>query len=85
MTHANVLVGVDYDDGSPWPSDNNSSSIYLTDLSADASNGAYWALSSVGTSTPTFEGYQSEALGGNSGSDVGSPGAGIPTVVDLVY
>ncbi|HMB90640.1 MAG TPA: lamin tail domain-containing protein, partial [Rhodothermales bacterium] len=82
-THANVIAGVDYDDGSPWPSDNGNGSIYLTDLSTNPNDGANWALSSDGAVTPTFDAYTSEAAGGNSGSDIGSPGPG-PVLVTLL-
>lgn len=73
--HANALISLPYDDdGTIWPLDNGSASIYLTDLTADATVGSNWALSAAGTATPTFTGYQSLAGGGNSGNDVGSPG-----------
>jgi predicted extracellular nuclease len=72
-THANTIVDVDFDDSSPWPVDDGSASIYLTDLAADANDGNNWALSTVGGITPTFIGYPSAAAGGNSGNDVGSP------------
>lgn len=73
--HANAIATVNYDDASPWPTDDNSASIYLTDLSADVNEGSNWALSEIGTETPAGgAGYQSAAAAGNSGSDVASPG-----------
>jgi endonuclease/exonuclease/phosphatase family metal-dependent hydrolase len=60
---------VNYDDASPWPTQIEGRSIYLTNLSADNNAGANWARSVSGTakavsaSGPTF-----------STSDVGSPG-----------
>jgi endonuclease/exonuclease/phosphatase family metal-dependent hydrolase len=60
---------VDYDNSTPWPSDSEGHSIYLTNLAADNNNGANWARSIANTSKvvsptgPTF-----------STSDVGSPG-----------
>ena len=77
----NAVDFVTYDDSAPWPVDNNDSSIYLTDLSADNNVGSNWALSEVGTATPTGVGRDSvaDAASGNDG-DVGSPG-GDPEVV----
>jgi endonuclease/exonuclease/phosphatase family metal-dependent hydrolase len=60
---------VNYDNASPWPSNNNASSIYLKNLSADNNAGANWARSLAGApkvvspTGPTF-----------STSDIGSPG-----------
>jgi Ca2+-binding RTX toxin-like protein len=65
-----------------FPVNNNSASIYLTDLSADNSVGSNWAASSVGGITPVFTGYQSKAAGGNSGLDIGSPQTP-PTIITL--
>ncbi|MBP0015242.1 MAG: lamin tail domain-containing protein [Roseofilum sp. SBFL] len=73
-THANAIETVAYDDTAPWPVDNNSASIYLTDLTADNTDGSNWALSTTGGSTPLGTGYLSANAGGNSGSDIGSPG-----------
>ena len=47
-THSNAILTQAYDDVSPWPSDDNSASIYLTDLTADGSDGSNWALSVAG-------------------------------------
>lgn len=71
---ANVLDNVVFDDVAPWPVDNGASSIYLTDLAASNDNGSNWALSINGITTPLFISYTSNAAGGNSGSDIGSPG-----------
>ena len=73
---SNAVVSVSFDDSGAWPSDNNSASIYLTDLTADPADGANWALSTAGAPSPAFDAYQSQAAGGNSGGDVGSPGPG---------
>lgn len=74
IAHANTVVDVDYDDGGSWPTDDNSASIFLVDLSADANDGANWARSTEAGPTPNFLGYRSLSAGGNSGNDVGSPG-----------
>ena len=75
--HANAIETFAYDDdGTIWPTDDGAASIYLTDLAADNAVGTNWALSTDGGTTPLFDGYQSEAAGGNSGSDLGSPGTG---------
>ncbi|AFY57726.1 putative extracellular nuclease [Rivularia sp. PCC 7116] len=77
-TFANVIDTVEFDDdGTVWPSDNGSASIYLTDLSADNNVGTNWALSTESGATPAGSGYMSFAAGGNSGGDVGSPGGTI--------
>jgi len=73
-TFANAEVVVNYDDSGDWPVDDNSASIYLTDLEADANDGTNWARSTDGGATPVNEGETSAAAGGNSGADVGSPG-----------
>ena len=73
-THNNAIDTVAYDDSSPWPANDGSSSIYLNDLNADNNDGSNWALSQVDVSTPTGTAYQSSETGGNSGSDIGSPG-----------
>ncbi|WP_175017403.1 ExeM/NucH family extracellular endonuclease [Rasiella rasia] len=74
VTQANVIDNVPYDDAGVWPTDNNAASIYLTNLAADNDNGANWAISTDGGTTPLFEGYTSTTGGGNSGNDIGSPG-----------
>jgi|GEM_PF-975897 len=84
VTQVNVLDNVAFDDSTPWPVDDNSASIYLTDLTADNNDGANWALSTAGGTTPLFEGYTSMAAGGNSGSDVGSPGISSNAVLPLL-
>ncbi len=84
VTQVNVLDNVAFDDSTPWPVDDNSASIYLTDLTADNDNGANWALSIDGGATPLFEGYTSIATNGNSGSDVGSPGVSGTAVLPLL-
>ncbi|MDK3155472.1 DUF4347 domain-containing protein, partial [Kamptonema cortianum] len=61
--------------GFPGKTNNNRASIYLTDLTADNSLGANWALSAIGAVTPTGTAYESTFAGGNSGLDIGSPGA----------
>jgi predicted extracellular nuclease len=85
-THFNALVTVPYGGAGDWPVDDGSSSIYLTDLAADATTGSNWALSANGVSAPTGSAYVSAAAGGNSGADVGSPGPGTgpePTVARI--
>ncbi|NES94124.1 MAG: DUF4347 domain-containing protein [Desertifilum sp. SIO1I2] len=61
--------------GFPGKTNNNRASIYLTNLTADNSVGANWALSAIGAVTPTGTAYESTFAGGNSGLDIGSPGA----------
>nr|OEJ72561.1 hypothetical protein BH720_23960 [Desertifilum tharense IPPAS B-1220] len=61
--------------GFPGKTNNNRASIYLTDLTANNSLGANWALSAIGAVTPTGTAYESTFAGGNSGLDIGSPGA----------
>ncbi|MDF0717303.1 BspA family leucine-rich repeat surface protein, partial [Muricauda sp. 334s03] len=74
-TQTNIIEQVTFtNDGATWPSDDGAGSIYLTDLNADNNNGANWSLSTDGTSTPLFESYIGNAVNGNSGNDVGSPG-----------
>ncbi len=80
-TFANAEAVVAYDDGGDWPSDDNSASIYLTDLAADANDGMNWARSVDAGATPVNEGETSNAAGGNSGADVGSPG-GEDVIID---
>ena len=74
QSQLNVIDNVNFDDSSPWPVDDGSASIYLTDLTADNDNGANWALSTDGGVTPLYTGYTSTSEGGNSGNDVASPG-----------
>ncbi len=74
VNHANAFDTVNYEDGTNgWPNDNNLASIYLTNLSSDNNNSANWALSFDGVTTPAGVTYTSEAAGGNSGRDIGSP------------
>ncbi|MCB0211872.1 MAG: lamin tail domain-containing protein, partial [Anaerolineae bacterium] len=82
-TQANVIEQVTYDDSSPWPVDDGAGSIYLTDLAADNSDGSNWALSTDGATTPLFDAYTALAAGGNSGSDIGSPGTPAATGHEL--
>ena len=60
---------VNYDNSDPWPSDNNSGSIYLTDLFAENNEGSNWALSTSGESNS-----RSPIGGVFDSNDVGSPG-----------
>ena len=76
-THANAIDTVDYTTGFPTPTD---ASIYLTNLSADNSNGTNWGTSTDGGITPAGNGYTSANAGGNSGSDIGSPGGSLPVI-----
>ncbi|UWX53943.1 lamin tail domain-containing protein [Maribacter litopenaei] len=72
-TQANVIEQVAYET-TDWPLDDGISSVYLKDLTADNTIGSNWALSTDGGATPLFEGYTSQAAGGNNGGDIGSPG-----------
>lgn len=84
QTQLNAIEQVAYDDSNGWPSDNNAGSIYLTDLTADNTDGANWALSTDGASTPLFTAYTSNAAAGNSGADVGSPGVPASSIKPLL-
>ncbi|NRB65135.1 MAG: ExeM/NucH family extracellular endonuclease, partial [Saprospiraceae bacterium] len=73
----NAIAIVDFDDSAPWPIDDGSSSIYLTDLTAiDPYDGSNWSLSAVGAATPAGgAAYMSRAEStSNGGEDIGSPG-----------
>lgn len=72
----NAIIDVDYDDSSPWPTPNNSASIYLTDFALDANSGTSWARSLDGMANA----FTSAAAGANLATNVGSPGIG-PVVV----
>ncbi len=74
QTHANAVTTITYTDGGDWPDVTGSQSIYLTDLAADPTDGANWAVSSDGGATPLGTGETAAAAGGNSGADIGSPG-----------
>ncbi|MEM8679307.1 MAG: lamin tail domain-containing protein, partial [Planctomycetota bacterium] len=72
---ANADVSVPYDDdGVVWPFDDGMASIYLTDLSADASVGTNWLISFNGDGIS----FNASAVGGmvieHVGGDIGSPG-----------
>ena len=72
QTQANALISVTYPN-----IDDGFGSVYLTDL-ADPSS---FALSTDGVATPAGgSAYTSRAAGGNSGSDIGSPGGFISEV-----
>lgn len=73
LLHANAFLTFEYSDDSPWPADNGSGSIYLIDLEADSTDGKNWAISTIGSLTPTGSCYQSTAGGTNTGADIGSP------------
>ncbi|MEM6472576.1 MAG: lamin tail domain-containing protein [Planctomycetota bacterium] len=62
------------DDGNTWPSDNNASSIFLTDLQSDNNLGGNWSRSELGKDGATSPGAP---LASN---DIGSPGVapGLP-------
>lgn len=74
QAQANAIEQVVYTDDPPWPADDGSASIYLTNLAADNTDGSNWALSTNGAATPLFNAYTALNAGGNSGSDIGSPG-----------
>ncbi|MDJ1183967.1 Calx-beta domain-containing protein [Roseofilum casamattae] len=79
-THTNAIETVTYDNTALWPADNNSASIYLTNLSADNNIGSNWSLSTDGGATPTGMGYISANDSGNSGNDIGSPGGTLANI-----
>jgi len=76
-THANAIDTVDYSTGFP---NSAGASIYLTNLSADNSNGSNWGTSTDGGTTPAGNGYTSANEGGNTGNDIGSPGGSLPVI-----
>jgi len=70
-----LIDEVNFDDSSPWPSDNNASSIYLnltpsTMTSVNNDDGANWSISVAGTDGAIQDG----ASGVWNGNDFGSPG-----------
>ena len=74
QTQLNTIEQVIFDDASGWPSDDGAGSIFLNDLASDNNVGTNWSLSTDGAATPLFNAYTSNAEGGNSGADIGSPG-----------
>ncbi|MFK7802114.1 MAG: ExeM/NucH family extracellular endonuclease [Anaerolineae bacterium] len=84
VTQANAIEQVVYDDSNGWPDNNNGSSVYLTNLTADNNDGNNWALSADGASTPLNTAYTSMAAGGNDGADVGSPGVMLAPSIQLL-
>ncbi len=82
---ANAIINVNYDDDDDWPGDDNKSSIYLTDLSADPNVGTNWILSSIGDDSG---GWESNPAGICNKTNIGSPGspppAPVPEPVTLV-
>ncbi len=82
--HLNTIEDVTFDDASGWPSDDGAGSIFLNDLTADNNVGTNWTLSTDGATTPLFSAYTSNALGGNSGADVGSPGVMATAIQSLL-
>jgi len=69
----NAVCMIEYVDEAPWPADDGAGSIYLTELTMDYTEGALWALSVAGDSTPLGNCTQSTETGTNSGADIGSP------------
>ncbi|MAT73396.1 MAG: hypothetical protein CMJ58_28260 [Planctomycetaceae bacterium] len=67
------------DDGTIWPGDNNSASIYLTDLSADQTVGTNWLRSEVGDGLTVNASPAFDLLEVHPGGDVGTPGVFMPT------
>ncbi len=65
-----AVFSLAYDDSTPWPVDDGAASVYLKSVSLDPTDPANWALSMDGVAGA----FQSAALGGNSGADIGSPG-----------
>ncbi|EDM44108.1 extracellular nuclease [unidentified eubacterium SCB49] len=84
QTQLNVIEQVTYDTAGDWPSNDGAGSIFLNDLTTDNTIGSNWLLSTDGASTPLFDSYTSNALGGNSGSDVGSPGLSTSAIKPLL-
>lgn len=69
----NTVDVVNYDDSGDWPGSNNASSIYVVPTSLTGTlndSGLSWALSQVGVNG----GFNANATGEFSASDIGSPG-----------
>lgn len=87
ITQFNVVDKVAYsDDGTTWPADNGTGSIYLTGTidSLLNDNGSNWAISEgadVGSATPVNSIRQSLEAAGNTGSDFGSPTPDQPDII----
>ncbi|MEE9362160.1 MAG: HYR domain-containing protein [Cellulophaga sp.] len=74
--HINVIAQVVYEKGKGgWPENDGFGSIYLKDLALDYKEGENWALSTIGLPSPLNSIYSSFNLGGNPGTDIGSPGS----------
>jgi len=76
-THQNAVAVVTYDTvaANGWPTSNDQSSIYLSDLSADPDSGASWTRSGAAGDSLSFPAqpiYQTAT--DHPGGDVGSPG-----------
>ncbi len=83
-TFDNATVSLSYTDDPPFPQDDGSGSIYLTDLGADPADGANWAISQLGDGIGSYN--ASPAIGtfvDHAGGDLGSPGQmGSATTID---
>ena len=72
----NVITQVVYEKGKGgWPENDGFGSIYLKDLTLDYKEGENWALSEIELPSPLNAIYSSFNLGGNPGTDIGSPGS----------
>ncbi|MFS4493938.1 HYR domain-containing protein [Maribacter sp. 2308TA10-17] len=78
----NVIEQVTYAADGTWPEDDGTSSIYLSDLNADSSDGSNWLLSTTGMITPLFKTYVSTPIEIGGDTDIGSPG--LPGITDIV-
>jgi predicted extracellular nuclease len=81
--HANAQFSVNY--GSAGFPDPVGTTIYLTDLSADATQGANWATSSVSGGTPLGTGYASVNTNGNVGGEIASPQGSLPLITVFIH
>jgi hypothetical protein len=71
----NALVSVAYENGADgWPASNDSASIYLNDLGADASLGSSWTLAEEMDGISFHANEVLRDISDNPGGDVGSPG-----------
>ena len=70
-SHSNAVTSIAYLNGGDWPASDGFSSIRMAGLDLDPLVGESWLLSSVGDGLS----YRSLFAGGNSGGDIGSPGA----------
>ena len=73
--HDNAVFNLEYSDDAPWPADTSESSVYLTNLGSDPSDGANWMLSAPGDGISYSIG-PAHQVGSPGNVDVGGGGTG---------